>query len=132
MLTTAMVYGDVIEAAFDLHRWKLYEALRWPTPTTPADERATGAKLTQYIWRGSDDDTPVFDVATPTRLKRGSDHDGSPALTARASNRETGWPPTKVSATRSSTKPARGPVSSLATSDYVAIAGRFAAGPVSK
>jgi hypothetical protein len=53
-------YGDLVGAAFDLHRWKLYQALKWPAPASPADEHAAGAALTEYIWRGSDDETPKF------------------------------------------------------------------------
>jgi Protein of unknown function (DUF2934) len=63
MVATAKVYGDLTEAAFDLYRWKLYQTLKWPMPTTPADEHRTGPALTEYIWRGSDDSTPRFAVA---------------------------------------------------------------------
>jgi hypothetical protein len=53
-------YGDLVEVAFGLHRWKLYEALKWPAPASPADGHAAGAALTEYSWRGSDDETPKF------------------------------------------------------------------------
>lgn len=56
----AEIYGELFEAAFDLHRTTLYESLRWPLPATPADERRLGEMLTAYLWRGSDKTEPVF------------------------------------------------------------------------
>ena len=56
----AEVFADLVEAAFDLHRRRLYDALRWPLPADPADEFATGPLLTTYLWRGSDAATPTF------------------------------------------------------------------------
>jgi hypothetical protein len=60
MLQTAAVYGDLLESAFDLHRPALYEALRWPLPANPSDDRTQGAQVTDYLWRGSDAETPQF------------------------------------------------------------------------
>jgi hypothetical protein len=62
--TRAEVFGDLLEAAYDLHRTALYQQLRWPPPTDPRQERSEGAKLTTYLWRGTDDPAPVF---TPPR-----------------------------------------------------------------
>jgi hypothetical protein len=56
----AETYGDLVESAFDIHRVALYEALRWPLPENPAEERAAGERLTSYLWRGSDDSQPTF------------------------------------------------------------------------
>ena len=56
----AQVFGDLIEAAYDLHRTDLYRQLRWPLPANPSQERACGRQLTSYLWRGSDDTTPTF------------------------------------------------------------------------
>lgn len=56
----AQTYGDLLEAAFDVHRSLLYNALRWPLPTCPADESKTGEQLTTYLWRGSDAPSPTF------------------------------------------------------------------------
>lgn len=50
-LNTAAVYSDLLEAAFDLHRTKLYTALRFPLPDT-TDEVAHGERLTEYLQRG--------------------------------------------------------------------------------
>jgi hypothetical protein len=44
-LEAAGVYGELLRAAFDLHRVTLYQALRWPLPSNPADERKTGRQL---------------------------------------------------------------------------------------
>ena len=56
----AQTYGDLLEATFDMHRTLLYQQLRWPLPTNPAQEPAGGAALTAYLWRGSDADQPAF------------------------------------------------------------------------
>jgi hypothetical protein len=56
-LGAAAVYGDLIEAVFDVHRNKLYESLRLPIPTT-TDERVQGRLLTQYLFRGPPE-TPI-------------------------------------------------------------------------
>lgn len=52
-LDTAEVYGDLLRTAFDLHRFKLYEELRWPLPEeTGEKERVYGERLTKYLFRG--------------------------------------------------------------------------------
>ena len=60
MLQAAQVYGDLLESAFDLYRFQLYESLRWPMPKTPAQERAFGEKITDYLWHGSEQGFPRF------------------------------------------------------------------------
>ncbi len=59
-LDAAGVYGELLRAAFDLHRFALYKALRWPLPGNPADEHKIGQQLTYYLWRGSEDTMPPF------------------------------------------------------------------------
>jgi hypothetical protein len=51
-LSAAEVYGDLLEATFDLHRMKLYRELRWPAPTDPDSEKAHGKQLSEYLFRG--------------------------------------------------------------------------------
>jgi hypothetical protein len=46
-------FADLVDAAFDLHRFALYQQLRWPLPETPEQERAGGGHLTDYLWRGT-------------------------------------------------------------------------------
>lgn len=53
MLNAAGVYGDLLRAAVDLHRLALYEALRRPLPSGPADEPARGRQLSEYLFRGT-------------------------------------------------------------------------------
>ncbi len=59
-LRAAEVYAALIQSAYDLHRFALYQALRWPPPANPAEERAQGKALTEFLWRGSDSLTPAF------------------------------------------------------------------------
>jgi hypothetical protein len=60
LLPSAQVYGDLVEASFDVYRTALYDALRWPLPDNPRAEHELGLRLTQYLWRGSRDDIPQF------------------------------------------------------------------------
>lgn len=60
MPSRAQTFGDLVEAAYDLHRTALYQQLRWPLPETPAQERSQGQQLTAYLWRGSDQEVPAF------------------------------------------------------------------------
>ncbi|MFM7427784.1 MAG: hypothetical protein ACKO7W_22755 [Elainella sp.] len=60
MLDAAATYGDLLESAFDLHRMKLYQSLHFPLPTNSAEERELGAKVTQYLWRGTRQDVFVY------------------------------------------------------------------------
>lgn len=53
-LQSARAYADLLESAFDLYRWSLYESVRWEAPTVSgADEIALGARLTEFLWRGT-------------------------------------------------------------------------------
>lgn len=67
MLAAGEVYGSLLESAFDVHRVLLYQSLRWPLPRSPAEERQSGAALTAYLWRGSEEPTPVFTSPAETR-----------------------------------------------------------------
>jgi hypothetical protein len=60
MLGAAATYGDLLESAFDLHRMKLYQALHFPLPDNPAEERKLGEQVTEYLWRGSRRDRFVY------------------------------------------------------------------------
>lgn len=62
MLQAAMIYGDLLESAFDLYRFQLYEALHWPLPTNPKEERELGRMLTDYLWHGSEQSFPKFSL----------------------------------------------------------------------
>lgn len=49
----AEVFADLVDAAYDLHRFALYRQLRWPLPETPRQECGAGRDITQYLWRGT-------------------------------------------------------------------------------
>lgn len=49
----AMAYGDLLESAFDLHRFSLYDAMGWPRPNNSEEEKMLGSQLTEYLWRGT-------------------------------------------------------------------------------
>ncbi|XZF60813.1 MAG: hypothetical protein ACSI46_17150 [Gloeotrichia echinulata DVL01] len=51
-IKVATTYGNLIEAAFDLYRDRLYQSLRWQLPADPNEERRVGRDLTKYLWRG--------------------------------------------------------------------------------
>ncbi|PWH18340.1 MAG: hypothetical protein DDG60_00680 [Anaerolineae bacterium] len=53
MLPVAMTYADLIESAFDLYRFSLYDALGWPRPTDSQSEPEQGKALTEFLWRGT-------------------------------------------------------------------------------
>jgi hypothetical protein len=65
MLDAAEVYGDMVEAAFDVHRGELYKAARWPPTATPGEEARAGAALTEYLWRGTAPPGAAFDQQRP-------------------------------------------------------------------
>lgn len=49
----AMSFGDLLESAFDLHRFLLYDAMGWHSPKNTDDEKTFGVQLTEYLWRGT-------------------------------------------------------------------------------
>ncbi len=60
ILRTARLYGELIEAVFDLYRFDLYRSLHWSVPTKAEDEAQYGERLTQYLWRGVTDPMPTY------------------------------------------------------------------------
>ncbi|MBD1854483.1 MULTISPECIES: hypothetical protein [Leptolyngbya] len=61
MLDAAVIYGDLVESAFDLHRTMLYKSLRFPLPKNPTEEQRMGRALTDYLWRGFTEPEPSFE-----------------------------------------------------------------------
>lgn len=53
-------FGVLVRAAFDLHRFDVYRALRHPLPADAAAEPAAGERLTAAVLRGSDDPALVY------------------------------------------------------------------------
>jgi hypothetical protein len=68
MCSTARDYADLIESTFDVHRFALYAALRWPLPSDAEEERCQGEALTRYLWRGAEGAVPLArpDAERPT------------------------------------------------------------------
>ncbi len=53
-LDSARVYADLLVSAFDLYRWRLYEAAGWEKPTVSGpQEIAPGERLSEFLWRGT-------------------------------------------------------------------------------
>jgi hypothetical protein len=52
MISAVGVYGDLLRTAFDLHRFDLYQSLRWDLPPGPENEKIHGEELTVYLFRG--------------------------------------------------------------------------------
>jgi len=51
---SARKYADLLESAFDLYRWSLYESVRWDVPRKSGeDEIMAGRQLTEFLWRGT-------------------------------------------------------------------------------
>lgn len=50
---SARAYGDLLEAAFDLYRFSLYDAIGWRRPKNTQTEKDLGVQLTEYLWRGT-------------------------------------------------------------------------------
>ena len=51
LLSAANVFGQLLRAAYDLHRFALYEGLHWPLPIDAQTEKAFGEALTLYLKR---------------------------------------------------------------------------------
>lgn len=60
LVQAAQTYGALLESAFDLYRFALYEALRWPLPANPIQERVLGRELTEYLWPGAEQESLTF------------------------------------------------------------------------
>jgi len=45
----ADVYGQLLRAVYDLHRFALFEGVHWPLPSDPETERQLGEALTVYL-----------------------------------------------------------------------------------
>lgn len=50
---SATVYADLVDSAFDLYRLSIYDSLGWPRPQNSDNEKSYGARLTEFLWRGT-------------------------------------------------------------------------------
>jgi hypothetical protein len=56
ILTAATAFGQLTVTAFDLYRFRLYDSLRLPRPSSPALERnRDGSRVTRLLWVGLDE-----------------------------------------------------------------------------
>jgi hypothetical protein len=73
MVRAATVYADLIEAAVDLRRKDLYEALRVPLPANALVEHAKGVAVMHYLWYGSTDEQMVFEPTNGAGAEKKAD-----------------------------------------------------------
>ena len=64
---TAEVYGDLVETAFDIHRFALYDAMSWERPMDSEVEKARGAQLTEFLWCGKTKEMIPFNESARKR-----------------------------------------------------------------
>lgn len=55
ILTAATLFGELTVSAFDLYRFRLYDSLHLPRPSSPALERRDGSRVTRLLWTGLDE-----------------------------------------------------------------------------
>jgi hypothetical protein len=68
IVPAAVVFGDLMMSAFDLHRFRLYDGLHLPRPASPGSERRTdGPRLTNSLWGGVDE--PDLAYVDPTEYR---------------------------------------------------------------
>jgi hypothetical protein len=70
MLTAAGLFGELLVAAYDLHRFRLYDGLRLPRPRDPRSERRDGRRVTEQLWGGLDEPGVAY-VHPPTGSEGG-------------------------------------------------------------
>jgi hypothetical protein len=66
MIGGATLFGDLVVAAFDLHRMSLYDNLHLPRPLSPTEERrVSGPRLTNALWGGLDEPNLMYAFHPP-------------------------------------------------------------------
>ena len=50
----------MLRSAFDLYRFRLYQALRWELPVDTESEKEYGERLTEYLFRGTLESPVMF------------------------------------------------------------------------
>lgn len=56
ILAAATLFGDLTVSAFDLYRFRLYDSLHLPRPSSPAlERRRDGPRVTRLLWTGLDE-----------------------------------------------------------------------------
>ncbi len=65
ILQAAGAYGELLKATYDLHRFKLYEAMHWPKPESPLNEVHSGQSLINYLYRAEASKKIKYDFLAP-------------------------------------------------------------------
>lgn len=68
-LQTAAVYGDLVETAFDMHRFAIYDAMSWPRPIDSEEEKTKGIKLIEFLWRGTTEGKIQYVITPPEKVE---------------------------------------------------------------
>ena len=56
ILAAASLFGDLTVSAFDLYRFRLYDSLHLPRPSSPTlERRRDGSRVTRLLWAGLDE-----------------------------------------------------------------------------
>lgn len=56
ILAAATLFGDLTVSAFDLYRFRLYDSLHLPRPSSPTlERRQDGPRVTRLLWAGLDE-----------------------------------------------------------------------------
>jgi hypothetical protein len=58
-LPAAQLYGELVKAAYDTHRWKLLDLLCLEPPADPEAEKQLWTQVSDFLYRG----TPMDKVA---------------------------------------------------------------------
>lgn len=61
-MSAARIHGNLLEATFDVHRFALYEALRFPLPLDTSKEKESGVRLTAYLYFGETEKPVAFQI----------------------------------------------------------------------
>ena len=67
-IAAALVYGQTLEVAFDLHRFDLLKALQLPLPSTAAEELALATRLSDRLRQDADELDVTYAHAAPEEL----------------------------------------------------------------
>lgn len=70
IIGAAGLFGELIVTAYDLHRFRLYDALHMPRPTSPQCEREKdGPRVNNLLWGGLDE--PGFEYSDAPSAQEG-------------------------------------------------------------
>jgi len=70
IVPAATLFGELTVSAFDLYRFRLYDNLHLPRPTSPALERRDGLRVSRLLWEGLDE--PGLNYIQPPQASDGN------------------------------------------------------------